>query len=273
MEGRAMMRGVTVELPDPAREKLAAIELQRDAALDLMRGANSRAMSLPRDAVGLREKLEVERDRFAERHRVLAMLVSRLNQWHVELRLGPNIVLELAPVVEVKLKASETCAAALASVRESIARTQQEIAQVRKAPLRRSSQQEAVRAYLARLAQQVRPKVGFDARGGASVRWIEDMATMDAVLGLLAFVVGSEQVTAAFTRQLEEEPEAPGALSPLEREKKVNELAIRLLELERVEESLIGRAADEGIELARRGDASPLAVLGVAIVAREAAAA
>jgi hypothetical protein len=103
------------------------------------------------------------------------------------------------------------------------------------------------------------------------VRWFEDMATMDAVLGLLAFVVGSEQVTAAFTRELEEEPEAPGALSPLEREKRINELAIRLLELERYEEALILRAADEGIELARRGDASPVAVLGVVIAQAQAA--
>ena len=106
------------------------------------------------------------------------------------------------------------------------------------------------------------------------VSWVEDLiASRNDLMGILTWVLGAEAIATAFTRQLEEEPEAPGALSPLEREKRINELAIRLLELERVEESLIGRAASEGIELPRRGDASPVAVLGVVIVAREAAAA
>jgi hypothetical protein len=43
----------------------------------------------------------------AEKHRVLSLLVS-LNQFHMELRLGPGNVLELAPPLEVKLKVSET---------------------------------------------------------------------------------------------------------------------------------------------------------------------
>src|SRR6516225_7474866 len=116
-----MMRGVTVELPEAAAKRLAELELQRDGALDSMRGAAGRAMSLPKDAAQLRERLELERDKFAEKHRQLAMLVSRLNQWHVELRLGPSIELRLAPAVELKLRASETCASALAMVRDQIA--------------------------------------------------------------------------------------------------------------------------------------------------------
>jgi hypothetical protein len=266
------MRGVTVTLPASAQEKLAAIELARDTALDQMRGAASRAVSLPSDRRELRERLEIERDKFAEKHRQLAMLCSRLNQWHVELRLGPNIVLELAPAVELKLKASETCASALATTREQIARTQQEIAEVRRAPMKRQSQQEAIRSYLSRLERQVHPKVGFDARGGARLIWTEDMiAGKDDLMGILVFIFGADPLLAAFMRQLEEEPEPVGAVSPLEREKRISELSIRLLELERVEEALILRAANEGIELMRRGDASPVAVLGVVIVAKEGA--
>ena len=267
------MRVPLIELPEAAAKRLSEIEAAKWAAEDAMRSAQGRINSLPRDAHELRARLEAQRDAQADRHRVLSLLVSRCNQWHVELRLPTGSILELAPAPELKLRASETCAAALATVREQIALVQGELLQVRRAPLRKESRREAVRSYLARLESQVKPRVGFDARGAAAIQWAEDMATMNAVLGLLAFVVGSEQVTAAFTRQLEEEPEAPGALSPLEREKRINELAIRLLELERVEESLIGRAASEGIELPRRGDASPVAVLGVVIVAREAAAA
>ena len=251
------MRGVTVELPEAARAKLSDIEAQRCIAEDLLRGCAQRINSLPREAVELRERLVVERDKHAERHRVLSMLVSRVNQFCVELR--GNVALECAPAVEIKLKASETVVAALAATRAQIAGVQRELAAVRKAPLCRSSQEEAIRAHLARLVQ--RPKIGFDARGGALVTWVEDMATMDGVLGLLAFVLGPEQVSAAFSRDLE--PESPGAVSPLEREKRISELSVSLLALERTEEALIERAASEGIELARRGDASPVAVLGV----------
>src|SRR6516165_6366967 len=253
------MRGVTVELPEAAMAKLSDIEAQRCIAEDLLRGCAQRINSLPREAVELRERLVVERDKHAERHRVLSMLVSRVNQFCVELR--GNVALECAPAVEIKLKASETVVAALAATRAQIAGVQRELAAVRKAPLCRSSQEEAIRAHLARLVQ--RPKIGFDARGGALVTWVEDMATMDGVLGLLAFVL-PEQVSAAFAHDLE--PESPGAVSPLEREKRISELSVSLLALERTEEALILRAAGEGIELSRRGDASPVAVLGVVVV-------
>ena len=253
------MRGVTVELPESARAKLSDIEAQRCIAEDLLRGTAQRLTSLPREAVELRERLAVERDKHAERHRVLSLLVSRCNQFLYELR--GNVALEGAPAVEIKLKASETCAAALAATREQIAGAQRELVQVRKAPLCRSSQEEAIRAHRARVVQ--RPKIGFDARRGALVTWVEDMATMDGVLGLLAFVL-PEQVSAAFAHDLE--PESPGAVSPLEREKRISELSVSLLALERTEEALIERAASEGIELPRRGDASPVAVLGVVVV-------
>ena len=251
------MRGVTVELPESARAKLSDIEAQRCIAEDLLRGTAQRLTSLPREAVELRERLAVERDKHAERHRSLSMIVSRCNQFWSELR--ANVALEVAPAVEIKLKASETVVAALAAAREQIAGVQRELVQVRKAPLCRSSQEEAIRAHLARLVQ--RPKIGFDARGGALLTWTEDMATMDGVLGLLAFVLGPEQVSAAFSRDLE--PESPAAVTPLERE---TELSVSLLALERTEEALILRAAGEGIELSRRGDASPVAVLGVVVV-------
>jgi hypothetical protein len=257
------MRGdLPVTLPEAAREKLAAIEMQRMQAEDAMRGCAGRLTTLPREAVELRERLASERDRFAEKHRMLSMLVSRVNQFCVELR--GNVALECAPAVEIKLKASETCAAALAATREQIAGVQRELAAVRSAPMKRQSQEEALRSHLSRLAQAARPRINFDARGGASVRWIEDMATMDGVLGLLCVVLTPEAVLTGLVRDLE--PEAAGAFVPLEKERRVSELSVSLLALERTEEALVLRAASEGIELPRRGDASPVAVLGVVVV-------
>jgi hypothetical protein len=62
---------------------------------------------LPPSAEHLRARLAAERDKHAERHRMLSMLVSRLNQFHAELRLPPGSVLEVMPVEVIKLKPHE----------------------------------------------------------------------------------------------------------------------------------------------------------------------
>jgi hypothetical protein len=262
---------IKIELPEAASKKLAELELAKMSAEDSMRSTQGRINSLPANATELRARLAVERDRHIERHRQLSMLVSRLNQWTVELRLPPRAALELAPLVDIKLMPGETVSGAVATVRSEIAGVQRELAAVRAAPLKRSSQQEAINAYLARLAQSARPRIGFDVRGNARVMWAEDMVTgKDDVLGLLAFVLGPEALLAAFSHDLEQEPEPASAVSPIEREKKLGEAFAALLSLERREESLVERAANDGIEVPRRPDASPLAVLGVAIVMKEA---
>ena len=134
------------------------------------------------------------------------MVVSRCNQFLMEAR-G---VLELAPAVAVALKKGETAAEAIGNVRREISALNQQMIQVRSAPLRKSSRKEAISAYLARLAQRARPKVGFDPKGAARVQWVEDAITWkDDVLGLLAFALGPDALCAAFTRELELEPDPP----------------------------------------------------------------
>ena len=93
-------------------------------------------------------------------------------------------------------------------MREKIADVQlRELAQVRRAPLRKQSQLQAVSEYLTRLAAGAAEN-RVDARGNARVMWAEDMvAGKDDVLGLLAFALGPEQLLAAFSRDLELEPE------------------------------------------------------------------
>jgi hypothetical protein len=147
---------------------------------------------------------------------------------------------------------------------------QADVAKVRSAPLKRASQQEAIGAYLARLAASAKPRVGFDTRGAARVLWSEDLiASKDDLLGVLAFIFGPQQIAAAFQRELQ--PEVPNALSPAERDKRLTELVADLLLLERREEQLIERAGAEGHDVLRRVDASPMAVLNL-VIAKEAQA-
>jgi hypothetical protein len=194
----------------------------------------------------------------------LAQLVSRLNQAVIEMRLPVGAVLEMAPAIAIKLD-GVTLGEAISSVRDEIAKLQQETLAVRSAPLKRTSQQAAIGDYLLRLALRTRPKIGFDIRGNARVSFAEDMVTgKDDILGMMAFVF-PDAVAAAFARDDDEQAEAPNALSPQERDKRLSELAAALLVLERREETLIARAADDGMDMLRRVDASPLAVLGVVI--------
>ena len=264
------MRGVTVALPEPAREKLAEIELQRAQTEDAQRSCRQRLNALPTDADGLRAQLTSERDKLAAQYRQLSMLRSRINQWHMELRLPPGSKLEPAPAIDIKLKPGETLKAAIEAVREKIADVQlRELAQVRRAPLRKQSQLQAVSEYLTRLAAGAAEN-RVDARGNARVMWAEDMvAGKDDVLGLLAFALGPEQLLAAFSRDLELEPEPADALSSGERDKRISELSDSLLSLERREEGLM-RAAQDGIDVLRRGDADPRCVLGVTVIKAQA---
>jgi hypothetical protein len=212
----------------------------------------------------LRERLQNERDKAAERHRQLAMVVSKCNQWHMELRLPLGASLECQPPVNIKLQPGQTAAEAIASVRGEISALRSQIAQVSAAPLKRSSQEEAIAAYLERLTQHSKPRVGFDVRGNAKVSFVEDMVVdKTSVLGLLAWVLGPEQIAAAFARELcdAQEDEPPNAVSPAEREEKLAELSASLLLLERREAALLCEAHD----MLPRSDMDPRAYLGVRI--------
>jgi hypothetical protein len=266
-----MIRGATVELPESADAKLSELQMARDTALDAARGATARLQSLPRDAdQRMRERLVAEQSKYQHRQGQLAQLVSRVNQWAVELRLPPSSTLAHAPALDVAVKPGLTLGETIAAVREDVAGVQRDMARVRSAPLKRTSQREAINKYLAGLSLRARPRVGFDARGNAKVLWAEDMvANKDDLLGVLAFVFGPQAVASAFSRDLELEPERTDAVTPAEREERLADLMAQLLELERREECLIERAVADGSDVLRRPDASPAAVLGVAVVAKE----
>ena len=76
----------------------------------------------------------------------------------------------------------------------------------------------------------------------------------------------------ALMNQIRQMPTPVSCLSPQDRTARVAELEQKQLELERAEEAMIMRAAGDGIELLRRPDASPLAVLGLTVAAKASAA-
>jgi hypothetical protein len=269
-----MMRGVQVELPAAAQAKLDELVMLRDLALDASRTTNVRlqqALSQGDVDPRLRAKLEAETARATDKHRVLAMLTSKVNQWWAELRLPPTHRLECQPPYNhVQLQPGETLAEAVAKVRTEIADVKRQIAAVKSAPLKTVSQMEALAIYIDGLMQRAKPRVGFDVKGNARVLWTEDLvASKDDLLGVLAFILGPETIAASFARSLEQEDEPANAVTPTQRAERLAELAEALLKLERRECAWVECDAS----ILPRADVSPLAFLTLRIAQAAAQAA
>jgi hypothetical protein len=257
------MRG-GVELPEKAKKVLDDLTMQRDLALDQMQALGNRLRMLPDDAAELRERLTAEQSKFRDRHQVYSQVVSRCNQFCMELRLAPGAVLEShPPLKDFKVKGS--LPAACEAARKQIAEVQHEIARIRRLPLTRESQLAAIRARFESLSAWAAPKIGFDAKGGADLRYVEDLATMPQVMSLMVYILGAETVAAAFARDLPDECDE--SITPQERAATVEKLSSALLKLEREEEVIISCAHTDGTEILRRPTANPLAVLRLQIVA------
>jgi hypothetical protein len=254
------MRGVVpVELPEAAREKLAEITLARDSHLEAARSAQARANMLPPDSDKLHERLAAERDKHAEKHRLLHLVVSRCNQFCMELR---GVTLESVEPAAVRLKNGETPNSAIAATREEIKTLRERLAIVKASPLPASDQVELAKEFVARRALVARSKILVQ-QDALRVHWADDvvMSKSDIVSLLCCFL--PEQVLAALQEMIGEQ--SPNAMPAAERDKRIARITQRLFELELQEESLILKAHGDGIDVMRRGDADPRAVLGVIV--------
>jgi hypothetical protein len=258
------------QLPEGARNKLTALNLQRLAAQDAAGSANARLNGLPRDAdQGLQAQLLRERDKHQDRFRQLSLLVNRLNEWVMQVRVGA--VLEPVQVVNIRLKPNEPLTAALAKVRNQIRDTREQLGVVKSAPLPSEDQAKAAAAFVVKLARQARPTVAVMRDDTLRVAFRDSViASTDDALALACWL-DPESVLSALTRELEAMPRPIDPMSASERLQKVAELEKTLASLEFHEEALIQHAAGDGLDVLRRPDASPSAVLGITIAKAQAA--
>jgi hypothetical protein len=102
-------------------------------------------------------------------------------------------------------------------------------------------------------------------RDSLKVSFRGDMFAAEDVLALIAWAA-PEQVERALVRGIDALPVRPTRCPPLNASSGPPSWnSSYILELERWEEALIERAAADGVELRRRPDASPLAVLNITI--------
>jgi hypothetical protein len=259
------------ELPTDARRKLLAIESARQDAEDAAHAAGRRLQQLdPHSSdpavVQRGEKLIEKRDRQSQKFDELNVLLNKIRQFLREL--PPGAVVEVAPPARAKPNKDETIAAAIARVRLDILSCKQDLAAARNAPLPVAELKKLIAARVLRMATNGSPNLSAD--GGKLVLWFTDPRAGDSrcelneVARLLAWLDPDR-----LRKRLEDEVDALGApenpLTAEQKETRLAELMARMNDLERSEEALVENAQAQGMDVMRRADASPAAVLGVVV--------
>jgi hypothetical protein len=253
-----------VEPPAVAQQKMGLLDVSRMVAEDASRSVSSRLSNLPRDAQ-VRDQLEAERNRHAHRHRQIAGLLSKINEFLM--RLHPSTVLEVVPAAEITLQEGQTWVDAIDATRRDVAALQGQRSVIASAPLPMTDQLKCVEQYVEKIGRQARPAVSVLQNGTLRVGFRDVFVEPEQVLALLAWI-DPQKVRDALTHELESKPRVTGAMSASERLERMAEIEAQLLQAERIEESLIERAAKAGFDILRRVDHDPRAVLGVIVKAK-----
>lgn len=273
------MSNSTAKLPPFANVKWGMIFDANLQTHDAVQGTRRRIRELE-DQVGMLEGAEeaggIEME-IGRLRGVMSGLQNRLNAHAAvlgSLRLYrekmANVELEDAPRITPRLKGNETLADAVKRIRDEIAKLAAERAKVTHAFLPMAELKAQASAYVNNLAKTVRVRIKteptFEAflesdSGGFSIaRW----------LAWIAPDVLKERLYEELESQI---PDDALILTGPERKTRLSEIKTRLDRLNREEEALIMRAQESGLEILRRADADPAAVLGVRRKAAKAAAA
>jgi hypothetical protein len=214
------------------------------------------------------ERLLAVRAKQNDRHAALLALVDNLRRYVQAMPRG--IYLESAKFTRPELLKGETMADALARIRDQITGTKHHRQAVASAALPKSAMKAAAKRYVDEMAERGRPRVagdgnGFKASFGDTRSFVPQ--GVRAAAELLCWMDGP-----AVLKRLEAEidalPTPANAMNADERERRLADLTADLEKLERDEEALIEQAADDGIEVLRRAEASPAAVLGIRVKQR-----
>jgi hypothetical protein len=263
------LRGAAVDAGDAARAATERIN-QLQEALGYGREKPSAAQALEL------ERLQAQRSRQTQRQQDFGMIANHIQQWTSRLPNG-TVLVGIAAPPSYALRDGETPADAIGRLHSEIAAVSNHLDVVKSAPLPKADAKALVRPYVEQLRERGRPKVTVHNRGTLNVAWVDpqkqDFFTHVDAAALLAWCDPTAMIK-ALEREIDAMPdERRDAMLAAERERRVAELSANLELLERQEEVLIERAAEQGQEIARREDASPSAILSVVVQAKAAQAA
>lgn len=279
-------------LPSTARAKYQRLCAQADDAETLARACQARRVTIedryastarrasyidqradPQGAEALRLELEQARVELEQvetdlRHRNDAVraaqqVVIRVQDFLAVHMIGPV----RAAAVTAEPRKNEDVRAAIARVRTQLATAQNEVTQVKSVPPTQQEIRDQLRQEVQRLMDAGTPHWSYD-QGRINVQW-PDASPYGSPASVLTAPAGSasalvaalfpDQMFALLTRGLDDMP----GLSATERAHRIDELTQQISQLELQEEGLVEQAVAQGIEVFRRGSASPWAVLGI----------
>lgn len=221
------------------------------------------------------ERLQPAKRRAAETLQVYAAVADACLEWLGDHRDGRYRDVP-PPVVE---KPAGGWPQAVEEQRGRLAGLRDRRGAVEKAPRSVAEAVEQVKAHVARLRETGAPDVKYLLRPGGGVsdiRWPETNSyhrkdgggtartRVPDVPAILAWLYGKD-LEAALVAEIEAAAgsQATETLTDAERARLLAELDAEILQAERIEESMIRAAAVEGLEILRRPDADPRAVLSV----------
>jgi hypothetical protein len=268
---------VLSRLPASARAKLLLIDGLAADSLDAARSGQARLNDIARRRGGpvdgdpnvarLTALIPVQN----ERHETLASVAAACVRWCRGLADG----VELEPIAHPSpdLAKGESIEAKVIALRAKIAELTLDKLAAAQAPPPKADLRKQVRPFVDRLAKRATPRLILQRGRPFEAQWADDrrdFGLSESFVGGLAAWLDPERFTQRLEAMVDALPEK-GALSDSEQAKRLKALGAEIEALERDEEALIERAYAQGLDILRRRNAHPSAVLGVKVVTAHAA--
>ena len=265
-----------LQLPTLAQVKLDRLDSRAFELHDAVRSAARRASELSRargtapasELASMDQELARLQGRLTdlqEQHRNQANLVANLKHWLSR----ASGTYEMAKPSSAKPEAAKvTLAQAVSNLRAQIKALAAERVKVLQAALPLADIKKQASAYVADQRERGRPKITFDHGRPFQARFdssVEGAWTAKLDIGAALAWLDPNAFEKRLHADIERLPQPTLAMSADERAAKLLELEAELLARERDEETLIELAEEQGAAIARRLDADPRAVLGIAI--------
>ena len=175
-----------------------------------------------------------------------------------------------AVTITAQPRRDESLKDAILRLRREIANANSELNGLRTAPLPPADIKAEINRQVAAMADQGRPALRLDG-GTVEVAWPDvslfanpgaPMAAPNGSASRLLCWLFQDQITAALTNGVDD---VIGGVSKSDRERRSAELTDEVRRLEHEEESLVTQALDAGLDVHRRYQASPFALLGLEV--------
>lgn len=275
------------KLPAAADAKVRSLKNMADEAWTLANKAKDRVAEITNHKMSGMEyssaelaEMEAAQERHRERYERTKTLIANLEIFikHYIEALREPVAEYIRPSRTRLLPEGVSAQQQVAAVQQKIIECRTQIMAIEHAPMPRKDQVAVVERWVDRFLANTKPRLTVIKgelrmvfNGIATDRL--DTASHMQIVAIAAFFAGVDRDTVV-NRMVDMLPEPSGtAISMKDREQQIADLRDRMLHLERDEEATIARAAQDGIHILRRPDASPEAVLGLSIGRKARAAA